>query len=40
MAGWAELAGDALELAMKVGFPIQKLLEREEGEGNASPASE
>jgi len=40
MAGRAELAGDALKHATRLGFPIQKLPEREEGEGKASPASE
>ena len=40
MAGRPELAGDTLNPATKLGFPIQKLPEREEGEGKASPASE
>jgi len=40
MADRPELTGDALNPATKLGFPIQKLPEREEGEGKASPASE
>jgi len=38
--GQPELAGEALQSATELGFPNQKLPEREEGEGNASPASE
>jgi len=40
MAGRPELAGDVLKHATKLGFPNQKLPEREEGEGKTSPASE
>ena len=39
MADEAEVAGEVRERATGHGFPIRKLLEKEEDEGNSLPAS-